>query len=114
MAFHVGQKVVCVDVTGLAPGPWKYPKKGGIYTVDGYGPHWSGRCGVILREIQNNFDGVMQPFKPHRFRPLINKSTETGMAILREILDRESIEDRKPVRAPATSRRLPCPQSQLT
>jgi hypothetical protein len=113
MAFRVGQKVVCVDDVECS---WfdfgedtrpNHPKKGGVYTV-----RWSGpftfdvgvRAGVYLVEIENpKFlwdvgEFCEAAFGADRFRPVVEQSTNAGMAILREILDRETTHERKQAR----------------
>jgi len=109
MAFHVGQKVVCVDATNfrnphlsyLTNG--KYPCLGMVYTIRGFTP-----SAMILLEGMH-----CAPYSwtthygeggwlPWRFRPVIEKSTDTGMAILREILDRETVKDDKPIKVSQT------------
>lgn len=97
MAFKVGQKVVCVN-DQFKPLDSKVfsalPVKGQIYTIRLiYGPNVHG-YGFLLAEITGMpwpGDGEERGFLATRFRPLVEKSTETGMAILRGILDRESI-----------------------
>lgn len=95
MAFRVGQKVVCVDASpgrhGYAP---RYVNEGEVYTVSRL---TISNDGPALRLIEVNFD-PLDWLLCHRFRPVVEKSTDTGMAILREILDRETIKDDKPVR----------------
>ncbi len=84
--FRVGQKVVCVDASlrGL--------------------PHCLLRRGEIYQIVHIAHDGCLDvghdpvaalcvAYKSDRFRPLIEKSTDAGMAILKEILDRETIDD---------------------
>lgn len=96
MNFRVGQKVVCVDASpgkhGYAP---RYVNKGEIYTVSRL---TVSNDGPALRLIEVNFD-PQDWLLCKRFRPLIEKSTDTGMAVLREILDRETVKDTVPVRA---------------
>lgn len=88
MTFHVGQKVVCVN--GNAP----YLLTGQIYTVLSVEPQFL--------EVDCIPTGGHPSMNRHwlkcRFRPIVDKKTETGMAILREILDRESHQDKVPVR----------------
>lgn len=96
MSFHVGQKVVCVDNGERAQGPnhhrliSSYLEIGTTYTirkisnrklalvwlrgVNRAGPYNGGIWG----------DGG---FFSDRFRPLIERSTDTGMAILRKVAD---------------------------
>ena len=105
MTFRVGQKVVCVDDsvsgrTGLPTGL----VKGAIYTVRGFSwhPTVSPPYGVLIEEISfpdhRTSVGDEAGFHHARFRPVQERKTETGMAILREILDRESYQDRVPER----------------
>lgn len=104
MAFYVGQKVVCVDADspGITGGYiWEKGEEifnGRIYTVSRTWIDYWGYAVVDLVEVKR-----VQGTRPcpigygvFRFRPLVEKSTDTGMAILREILDRESVEERKP------------------
>lgn len=104
MAFRVGQKVVCVNVTGHF-GTWHPVGDLGaltlnaIYTVKSVGIY--RECPTvwleeIVREIRM-VDFGEPGYSILRFRPLIEKSTDAGMAILREILDRET--DKPPVKA---------------
>lgn len=87
MSFHVGQKVVCVDDTptpGFTWGTGWRPIKDEIYTIAAIGLrgfHGPYQC-VKLREQTGDWR-----FKASRFRPLIQRSTETGMAILRKVAD---------------------------
>lgn len=86
MTFRVGQKVVCIDDT-LNPETQPYtpcrPRKGGIYTVRGFlvQDHIED-YGVYLEELLNpsiiwsDQDEKEWPFKPDRFRPLINVENE--------------------------------------
>ena len=114
MAFHVGQKVVCVDKSrGFQNmlGDWFDDPDlviGGIYTVTWTGSI-EGRPAICIAEIpirrappgKNATNaGKVSTFGAARFRPTVEKKStaEAGMAILREILDRESVEDRKPAR----------------
>lgn len=101
MAFHVGQKVVCVDD---AIGDHTHLKElilGEIYTIRGNDPE-SITNGVLLEEIRLP---IIKPwklemsFRASRFRPIVEKkyTTEAGMTILREILERETI--KPPVKA---------------
>ncbi len=106
MAFHVGQKVVCIDAN-FSPDwhtiPWSttgtlaiLPTQGTIYTVRG-SKIWhfkdSGdQLGLYLNEVVNppgNFKwGKMEhPFAAWRFRPVVERNTEAGMAVLRKIAD---------------------------
>ena len=110
MSFHVGQKVVCVDSDsrhGINDGcrwlPGEEIHVGQIYTISRLWVDAKGYLVVDLFEKKR-----VQGWWPYevgymreRFRPLVTKSTETGMAILREILDRESVDERQRVPIPA-------------
>ena len=110
--FHVGQKVVCVQDIFSDPTWFNYvpnrPTKGTIYTIRACGPGIFANDartlpqtipGVLLVELVNpemswRWSGMTeQMFPAHIFRPLVSKSTDTGMAILREILDRETVKE---------------------
>lgn len=97
MAFRVGQKVVCVDDRRVDHNVISAPLVSGtIYRVRKV----SGN-GLCVEEIlgapyPNEFSEWA--FFIYRFRPVVEKSTDTGMAILHEILDRETINDRVPAR----------------
>ena len=111
--FRIGQKVVCVNdeiiseldkARGFNWLPGCKPVRGAVYTVRATKACCDGAPGVLLDEIQNRYlrKGITYkdaPYASIRFRPVIERKTETGMAILREILERESFEDRKPARA---------------
>ena len=95
--FRIGQKVVCVDVS-----PFKFDgtlpplRKGAVYTVTG---HVQGILITLAEQPGVRTDGVMDPktgFLPMRFRPVQEKSTDAGMAILKEILDRETVKEPAP------------------
>lgn len=78
MSFHVGQKVVCVDAS-LPANPWhcRHPLTDGrIYVIFSIWP----TSGYV------DIDGSQRLWEPSRFRPIIERSTDTGMAILRRSL----------------------------
>jgi hypothetical protein len=96
-----GDKVVCVNDT---PGKFTYPNpriewiadldgltKGRIYTIRKIGQGADPAdfdIFVWLQEIYRPSDDFGEPgYHPERFRPVQTKSTETGIAILREILN---------------------------
>jgi hypothetical protein len=90
-----GDKVVCVDGYFLnSSGP--LPVEGEVYTISEivFWDHWldvpySGPA-VFLTEIARLrcvADNRIHPFSVRRFRPVQTKSTETGMAILKSILN---------------------------
>jgi len=94
--FHVGQKVVCVDVSRRQGASQCYLVKGNIYTISFIGELRDGETAVCVEEDPN--PPVIPGFGDwlaSRFRPLVSKSTETGMAVLREILDRETVKPRQ-------------------
>ena len=103
MAFHVGQKVVCiVEKEGNMPVGVVEPGKGDIATVARiyffddaeFGPSEV----LVLHEYPSPpCDKYGDGWLSRYFRPIIESSTDTGMAILREILDRET--DKPPVKA---------------
>jgi hypothetical protein len=96
--FYVGQKVVCVDdsINGgscspRAGGHWEYPiKKGQVYII-----RWVGNyvCRICGEELCVRLDGIYRgppndvPLSAKRFRPLDERSTETGMEMLRKLLN---------------------------
>jgi hypothetical protein len=107
--FHVGQKVVCVDASvtySWAPGAEII--EGAVYTVRGLGLDVTGQPGLRLHEVEltGPFGHVSNgPYKDKcyratRFRPVIERKTNTGFAVLEEIRNRESVpvEPRKPAR----------------
>lgn len=111
MNFRVGQKVVCVDTnlpcygqpfidadgrTKISNGDIGNLVSGAIYTIQAIIPNTAYAC-LVLAEINR---GRKEPgYRATRFRSLIEKTTETGMAILREILDRETVSDKPGVPA---------------
>lgn len=81
MAFHVGQKVVCVDDTNMRLEPQERgPVYGEVYTVRGFYD-----CdGIWLSEIKNDpvvhTDGFTESaFYIWRFRPLIERKTDISI-----------------------------------
>lgn len=100
MAFRVGQKVVCVDGTPdyYDPEPSINPVTNGIYTVANVYVVDGDTMLELIEVPHPESDEFYAGFAVEFFRPVVEKSTDTGMAILREILDRETIKDRAPVR----------------
>lgn len=88
--FRIGQKVVCVDDENFVnydPSS-PSPRKGSLYTIRGF-----NKTGLVLLE---EVIGKPKQFKEFygeggyfhwRFRPVVTKSTEAGMSILRGILN---------------------------
>jgi hypothetical protein len=105
MMFNIGQKVVCVfHMPPSQRREWAiYAERGEIYTVREIYTTSRGKVNLLLREIINeprmSEDGFMEwGFKADAFRPIVEKKTDAGMAILKEILERETISDRAPAR----------------
>lgn len=103
MSFHVGQKVVCVD----ARRNWGHDdfplKKNSVYTVSGMCSYREAQDSIFGSKVTPRLCLAEIPEKTYgfhvsRFRPVIERKTETGMAILREIIDRESHQDKPPVK----------------
>lgn len=97
MHFHVGQKVVCVD--GRARSVWHVdtiaPVTGSTYEVAAIGLTNGNDPGLKLVGLEltgNNGRITGRSFKDvffgaWRFRPVIERSTDAGMAILRKVAD---------------------------
>jgi hypothetical protein len=89
--FRIGQKVVCVD--GLVRWPPSRPKKNGeVYTIIDKGRSYfdGGTPVVYLAEIKNTpprFNGRDVGYKARRFRPVVEKSNDAGMAVLKKMLE---------------------------
>lgn len=99
MAFYVGQKVVCIDdamhsFNAIKPAL----SKGTVYTIAGLQDVGKENFKLVLAEQPGqDRDGNLHAdfgYRATRFRPLIEKSTDAGMSILREILIRETITDK--------------------
>lgn len=83
MSFHVGQKVVCVNVR---PGPFGFAavlltkdREYIISEIYPFEPHGIRVEGVTMFEADRDW------FMAARFRPVIERKTETGMAVLRKV-----------------------------
>lgn len=113
MTFHVGQKVVCVrDDWSWKPCPSQpivLPRAGVEYIIRSLATGSQGPMGrfhwMVNPKYQFDDIGFDEPqFAMFgldglpNFKPVIDRSTETGMAILREILDRESDKPRKKIK----------------
>ena len=96
--FYRGQKVVCVNDK---PGYWghgRFLRKGAIYTITAIKNEpsrtspitWTKRPIVQVAELKL---APTEWLNAERFRPIEEKSTETGMAILRGILDGQPIKE---------------------
>lgn len=93
MSFHVGQKVVCISTddgfdddgsTAIWP---DCIKVGTILTLRGIDPGYIPEYGVVGLVFEEFVDADDSPFLANCFRPVIERSTETGMAILRKVAD---------------------------
>lgn len=117
--LYIGQMVVCVDdkfpykffyrVPDRERYTLNFPVRGKIYRIR----RFIGRGrGILLHEVSNPISYLFNPedgksyegepsFYAWRFRPLEEKkkSTETGMTILKEILERETNQDKQPEKA---------------
>lgn len=88
MSFHVGQKVVCVDASANTFSGIK-PRlvEGAIYTVGALEDRWDGLA-IDLIEVPVNAEelAMHSAYNSNRFRPLIERKTDTGMAVLKKLL----------------------------
>jgi hypothetical protein len=113
MTFHVGQRVVCVDADALSVAvPWFRADldmdgltKGRVYTIrkiGTYSTHLADIPLVWLHEIIRPMRGGIANcygevgYAPCRFRPLIERKTDSGVAILKKIA--RDVTERKPVK----------------
>lgn len=90
MAFHVGQKVVCVDARSHIPG-WRCDglTEGGIYTVRWAGiykdhPKLAPHPCLLLEEVKRvcRANGVLDlPSAQYRFRPLTDRKSEVSFTM---------------------------------
>jgi hypothetical protein len=100
MSFHVGQKVVCVK--GFASDPRAHlvahlPRKGAIYHVRRNSGGFLSLAEIVNPPVANR--GVAH-FCGSHFRPVVERSTEAGVAKLRQILT----DHKAPVKAVARAR----------
>lgn len=99
MNFRVGQRVVCVNdgaVRGIpyTGGPWdkgEEIRNGEVYTVTRVYV-FAGHPSLWLKEVcrskaSRRWCGEDVGYLASRFRPLVEKKTDAGMAILKTILD---------------------------
>ena len=104
MTFHVGQKVVCIngDFTDFPHfvGVVEFPKEKRIYVIRDIVLGFDGkiyRPGLLLVEIQNRLGpkGVEYNFDPCRFRPLVERKSETDISFALDILGRANRDARQ-------------------
>lgn len=93
MAFHVGQKVVCVDDSEQVQ-DGDYVVAGHTYEVGGFCnfQHRTNRIGVLLRGMKRRHFSWGDGWSVLRFRPIIEKKTDISFA--HEILRKVSRKDR--------------------
>lgn len=104
MAFHVGQKVVCVDAALAPRGPIKCGvdelhldlsglKEGETYTISWAGDYedavWHLQPSVRVYEIRRVAD---MPFAAARFRPLVER--KTSIEIFQRMLSPKKVRER--------------------
>lgn len=94
---YVGQKVVCIsDAKDINPDFDHTPtvRKNDVATIEQIVVDEAMKSGVglVFREDQGTPD-FFAVYDPSNFRPLITKSTETGMKIIRSILDRAPVKE---------------------
>lgn len=87
MAFHVGQRVVCVNDRPINGPHLGGLKRGQVYTVSGFGACADGSLGVHVEEIWRE-GGT--PFFAHRFRPVVER--KTSIAIFEAMLTPSQVE----------------------
>lgn len=94
-AFKAGDKVVCVEHPSnieFYDGTISVPQYGAVYTVREV-LFEEGEVWLLLNEITNDpgdfVDGHGEPCFHHEgFRPVVERGTETGMSILRDLLNK--------------------------
>jgi hypothetical protein len=82
MAFHVGQKVCCVDDEPDAGREWSGAalKAGTVYTIrDFVSDHYPGENELCVRlvEVIRQYDGF--GFRASRFRPVVERKTDISV-----------------------------------
>lgn len=79
MAFRVGQKVVCVDVSNDDGKQWigdDTPVVGEIYTVSAVGLTERGKYGIQLVELRRP---RRWGYQARRFRPVVERKTDISI-----------------------------------
>ena len=88
MSFHVGQKIVCVNVIPEPGALNTLPVQvGGEYTVRQIVMCGGQECIRIAESYRVHATLPDCPMFAWRFRPAVELSTETGMAIVRKAAD---------------------------
>lgn len=91
MTFYVGQKVVCVDTRSppirilTTRSIFAELREGGQYTISAI--KIDMQTGILAVQVEELNLADHHWIQAKRFRPLIERSTETGMAILRKVAD---------------------------
>ena len=83
MSFRVGQKVACIDDRACPCCGARPLQKGTVYTVHRAFSAW-GAPTLTLVEVA--VPAAHSGFRAIIFRPVVSRSTDAGMAILRQIL----------------------------
>lgn len=88
--FYVGQKVVCVDATGL-PAYCHPLKQGSVYTIREIVPGiTSGTIGIRLKEIILRIHPIFnceEGYRSRRFRPVEYKAMSIFRKIARDVTE---------------------------
>lgn len=90
-SFRVGQKVVALkgDWFGVEDNlPCSGPIAGGVYTISDFDTS-SADVYLVLKEMGND-----DAYRPRWFRPVVERGTEKGMSILRDLLNKQSQPER--------------------
>lgn len=111
MNFRIGQKVVCIDGDWILREGTVAPREGETYTVRD--KLFEGTCPSLrFVEIVNqpisysNTPGPIEPaFDAECFRPVVERKTDTGMAILTKILTDCPTDVNAPAKADVLRRR---------
>lgn len=98
MMFRIGQKVERVGGKDKPEDLGRTPPLHVTVTVSNV---YTAANGISMIEIAEfpfpDSDRNYAGFCANYFRPVVEKSTDAGMAILKEILERETVKDRAPV-----------------
>ncbi len=97
MIGRIGQKIVCVIADRNSDWMRDWLTEGAIYTIADIGPitrrgdkiAFTSDTGFALIEVDRR-----HRFNCQRFRPIVERKTETGMAILNKILKTQKIEEK--------------------
>ena len=92
-SFRVGQKVVRIGGVPKTSIQATWPEFGKVYTIRAINDHGGDYVLLRLAEIDNSHlvpeHGSIEPgFHYSQFRPVIDRGTEKGMSILRDLLNK--------------------------